>query len=346
MTTAGGRQTVAYLVRCALPAGRTLVKKDQIGVSHSFSGKIGLAPQWENAACDTNCQELISSCMMAHVNTTGRNVKLWMVSTSATIGWGTTLDYPYQEGSFFGNIFVSPPQAYYCNGSDVDAAVVAGRIGANQINAPYKNPFPGQGFCRNSCTASTGNARHVDIDGNTVSDGFTACKGFKNIITTYRDFDPASNQKICNRKSGLCLDVVGKSTASGAASHQTAYAGQLNQKFGIAHFQSPYPGFMPWYAICNRNGGKCLAVPTWNTFASGDFPVKLVTLDAGTNSDTDIWASQHWQFRPTGEGYYQISTVAGWLSVKGASTASGASIITRDSYAGQSDQQWTIQMTD
>src|SRR6266478_1385817 len=36
MTTADGRNTVAYLVRCALPAGTTLVKKDQYGVSYSF----------------------------------------------------------------------------------------------------------------------------------------------------------------------------------------------------------------------------------------------------------------------------------------------------------------------
>ena len=39
MTTADGRTTVSYLVRCALGAGDSLTKKDQNGVSYTFPGR-------------------------------------------------------------------------------------------------------------------------------------------------------------------------------------------------------------------------------------------------------------------------------------------------------------------
>src|SRR6185312_12051405 len=37
-TTTLGRTQVAYLVRCALPAGASIVKRDQNGVSYTFTG--------------------------------------------------------------------------------------------------------------------------------------------------------------------------------------------------------------------------------------------------------------------------------------------------------------------
>src|SRR4051812_22337157 len=45
MTTAGGRDIVKYMVRCALPAGQSLTKQDQNGVSYTFDGAIGIAPE-------------------------------------------------------------------------------------------------------------------------------------------------------------------------------------------------------------------------------------------------------------------------------------------------------------
>lgn len=79
----------------------------------------------------------------------------------------------------FGNIFVSPPKAYYCNGKDFAAGVVPGRIGANQVGAPYKNPFAGWAslLCKDTCTAA-------DIPHQ--ADGYKACFGFNNIVTVFR----------------------------------------------------------------------------------------------------------------------------------------------------------------
>ena len=141
-------------MRCALPATRKITKVYS-GVTYNFAGGIGLAPEWETGACGIACQELVSACMMAHINTKGQHIGLWMVGDSPALGWGYTSDYPFQEGSFFGNIFVSPPVANYCNGSDFNSAVVPGRLGAEQTGSPYKNPFSGAGYCTPNCVGTT-----------------------------------------------------------------------------------------------------------------------------------------------------------------------------------------------
>jgi hypothetical protein len=122
MTTSAGRTTMEYVVRCALPAGRSVTAKDQNGVNYSFQGQLGFAPQWETGACDVVCQEYLSACLMAHVNTSGTHVPLFVVSEAKGIGWDLSADYPNQEGSFFGNLFVlgahgvdaTSVAAFYC----------------------------------------------------------------------------------------------------------------------------------------------------------------------------------------------------------------------------------------
>ena len=86
------------------------------------------------------------------MNTSGVHIPLWVVGDNPLLGWGLSSDYPDEEGSFFGNIFVSPPKAFYCNGKDFDVGVVPGRLGAGLGNAPYSNPFGGTGYCRDNCT--------------------------------------------------------------------------------------------------------------------------------------------------------------------------------------------------
>jgi hypothetical protein len=128
---------------------------------------------------------------MAHVNTSGNHVPLFVVSQNSSIGWELNADYPNQEGSFFGNVFTlgahggdsNTVQAFYCNGKAYDIATVPGRIGTYQTNAPYKNPYIAGpygtttgGYCSDTCTASDGNP----------DAGFKACSGWNNVVTTYR----------------------------------------------------------------------------------------------------------------------------------------------------------------
>jgi hypothetical protein len=176
MSTADGRATVSYLVRCALPAGRSITKKDQNGISYTYPGLIGLAPAWENGSCNADCQEWVSACMLALVNTTGKNYPLWVVAQHAAIGWSLDPESPYQEGSFFGNIFASPPSAYYCEGRDFGRNPIPGRIGGNQTSPPYVNRYSDGTRCSRYCAAA---------DHPNQGDGFKSCSGWNRVLTVW-----------------------------------------------------------------------------------------------------------------------------------------------------------------
>src|SRR5678816_552712 len=144
MTTDEGRETVSYLVRCALAAGDTLTKQDQNGVSYTFKGALGIAPGYKNGSGGKDCTEQLSSCMMAHINTAGVHIPLWMTSPITAIGWGLSPYFPTQEGTFFGQMVLVNEaynlDAYYCEGPGVAKDVVPGRLGQNS-GAPYQNAF-------------------------------------------------------------------------------------------------------------------------------------------------------------------------------------------------------------
>jgi len=146
MTTTLGRITVSYLVRCALPLGHVITKKDQNGTSYTFAGLIGVAPSWENSACDTACQESVSACVMAHLNVAGIHVPIWLDSPVSAIGRGTSSSFPNEEGTFFGNIFITNSSgrvpAYYCEGGGFARGIVPGRLGATTSAAGiFTNPI-------------------------------------------------------------------------------------------------------------------------------------------------------------------------------------------------------------
>jgi hypothetical protein len=167
---------VAYLVRCALPAGSSLSKADQTGKIYTFPGQIGLAPEWETTSCGQNCQRWVSACMLALVNTSGQHYPLWMVAQSPAIGWGLDADYPFQEGSFFGNIFMTPPSAYFCGGRDLGITPIPGRIGSDQGPVPYTNIGGTGGRCAKICTPA---------DYPHAVDGVKACAGWNEVITVW-----------------------------------------------------------------------------------------------------------------------------------------------------------------
>ena len=99
--------------------------------------RIGVAPEAINGPCDLDCQERISACMLAHVNNSGQHISIWLVGPDTGIGWGVSPHFPYQEGAFFGNIFASPWQGYYCAGKDMASGEVPGRLGTPLASNVY-----------------------------------------------------------------------------------------------------------------------------------------------------------------------------------------------------------------
>jgi hypothetical protein len=188
MTTALGRQQVSYMVRCALPIGASITKKDQYGTSYTFQGLLGLAPGWQNGACDTTCQEDVSACLLAHVNTAGIHVPLWIVSNNPVVGWGQDPNYPNQEAAFFGNVFQygahgtdpSTVPQYYCTGAKYNVNPPDGRIGSAQVSPPYVDPF---GSTYAAC-ATNYNCAAADYPHQ--GDGFKACYGWNRVVTVWR----------------------------------------------------------------------------------------------------------------------------------------------------------------
>jgi hypothetical protein len=211
MNSADGRSTLSYLIRCALPAGHSITKTDSTGASYTFAGGIGLTPQWETGTCDGDCQRWISACLLAHVNTAGIHVPIWIVGQNTYLGWGQSSSYPNQEGTFFGNIFTTNEaghtDAYYCEGPGFDKTVVDGRLGSNQVGAPYRDTFTG-GYCNyNGCLAS-------DIMTNNVPDGYKVCTMGDGAMTTWNQLITVWRDNKSYSSSGT---VVAGKTADGAA---------------------------------------------------------------------------------------------------------------------------------
>jgi hypothetical protein len=100
-----------YMVKCACDSSTSLGYTSN-GVSYSWPGLLGVAPQW----CAGNPipeveQQLVSACLAAHVNKYGMHVSL---SVRGVLEDGVTqipfdpsenTDYPVKEGCFFGNLF-------------------------------------------------------------------------------------------------------------------------------------------------------------------------------------------------------------------------------------------------
>jgi hypothetical protein len=185
MSTTEGRLTVSYLVRCALPAGHSIAKQDANNNWYTYQGDIGVAPGWETGACDGTCQQAISACLMAHINTSGVHIPLWLVSPLSAIGWGTSAQYPNREGTFFGNLFTPNTDgsfnAFYCNGPGFSKDTVPGRLGVDQGNVPYRNPFITStnttGDCRACSSTKTDGPNACPVTGTTFSAPITVWRG-------------------------------------------------------------------------------------------------------------------------------------------------------------------------
>jgi hypothetical protein len=188
MTNEHGRMVVQYLARCALASGDSLVKPDQNGTNFTFAGAMGLAPEYKTAGCNKDCAEKVSACMMAHINSSGTHIPLWMTTPDmGTTGWGTSPSFPTREGTFFGQLMVVnqyyAQDAYYCNGPGADQNMVPGRLGDTTATT-YVNAWPKSagmdGLCEtnhvtNYPTANYDHGKCVAHTTNGVVDGDSSC---------------------------------------------------------------------------------------------------------------------------------------------------------------------------
>jgi hypothetical protein len=268
MTTSGGRDIVKYMVKCAFPTGHSLTKTVN-GVPYTFQGAIGIAPEAESGTCDPACQEKISACMLAHVNNAGVHIALWLDGPDPGVGWGSSPDYPFQEGAFFGNLFKSKPatkqgwEGYYCTGTTWDSGSVFGRLGSTidpaglVYKAPWGQSNGSNGTCPSYCSVHTTNG---------VADGYNSCgttydadlnnsRSWTHVVTVYRNFDSKTEYKICDYSPGLCLGVSGSTkTTSGASLDLRSYGGGTDQRWMVLEVSAGK------YKLINKASGFALDI--------------------------------------------------------------------------------------
>jgi hypothetical protein len=319
MTTAAGRSTVAYLARCALPAGHSISKQDQYGNWYTYAGALGVAPGWEYGSCsDLDCQGYMSACLMAHINSAGFHVPLWLDSNIAGMGWGQSASYPGQEGTFFGNLFVTPPEGYYCDGAGFAGGangVVAGRVNGGG-SAIYRNPF-GDGVL---CANSSGAVPYYSA-GASVPDGFQQLNynhPWWHPITVWRgasytpSFDTAFTYRLYalnTRANPMLIDVSGASSNPGTKLDQWPLA----WNGGGSSFKI-MGGPSNWTIRPAYDTSKCIDV---GAGASGSVPT-IQSCNSGT--------AQQFLFTPNG-GYgtmYIKSVSSGRCLTAGSQTVAGA----------------------
>jgi hypothetical protein len=130
LATVEGRELLTYVVRCALPADKTLTGTDG-GTSYTFQGLIGLAPEWVTTPLSQKGQRWMTACLLAHANGFGIEVPISLRGNHPALGTtgGERGAYSRQEVSFFGNVFQPTdkvdelgdvgPRLYSCGGFDL-----------------------------------------------------------------------------------------------------------------------------------------------------------------------------------------------------------------------------------
>ncbi|WP_158501503.1 hypothetical protein [Vitiosangium sp. GDMCC 1.1324] len=107
-----GNMVMRYVIQCAVPAGQTRsYTHPGTGITYTWTGNLGLAPDWANGAPATLVeQQLISACLAAHTNKFGVRVP---ISVLGRTGRGEVIPYTKdeletfseKEACFFGNLF-------------------------------------------------------------------------------------------------------------------------------------------------------------------------------------------------------------------------------------------------
>lgn len=126
---------LSYLIECALPAEAEVMIAGEV-----FTGGVGLAPEWAEGPCEAACQEWVTACMEARTNTYLVTVVFYLGANHPSVLALTDPDAGpspvavEEEGAFWGNMFVEPPQSYACGGSGRDPLLGTFRVCAQPGN--------------------------------------------------------------------------------------------------------------------------------------------------------------------------------------------------------------------
>jgi hypothetical protein len=150
------------------------------------------------------------------------------------------------------------------------------------------------------------------------------------VVTVWRNFDPNTSYKICNRASGKCLDSM--STSEGVSMVQNTYRGMVGQKWQILQV-SPKQ-----YKVINKLSGKALSVFQKQT--TNGTPIVQTTFTSGATEKL-------WSFTSMGDasGFHAVSPVlkpSSVLSLPSATSTGDAQKVQEWTWTSAAHQQWSI----
>lgn len=147
-----GRTFLDYAVKCALPAGES-VSTTVLGVTHTFKGHVGIAPEWTKEALSESSRRWLSACILAHVNVTSAKVMILLRGDHPALSvpsGSSTGEFVLREGGFYGDIFAFTPAKHAC----VGAATIPERACTKNLSGLSPCGFTVPGHCRGSSVAA------------------------------------------------------------------------------------------------------------------------------------------------------------------------------------------------
>ena len=117
MSSAEVREVAKYLARCALAPEDVLVATVD-GIEYEFPGLLSVAPEWKDEALTPESEEAMTACLMAHVNDFAIPVHISLRGIGQSVTEEEIARFPWNEGTFFGNVFADAPTKYACSGDD------------------------------------------------------------------------------------------------------------------------------------------------------------------------------------------------------------------------------------
>lgn len=117
LTDPNARETLRYIVGCALPANQTITLDIQ-GQTYDFPGQLGLASEWgePGSSCDGKCQQWVSACVISRLDYLGEPLLISLRGENP--GLKTTkserTQYTDREATYYGDIFLKPMKLYAC----------------------------------------------------------------------------------------------------------------------------------------------------------------------------------------------------------------------------------------
>jgi len=137
---------------------------------------------------------------------------------------------------------------------------------------------------------------------------------------------------IVNAGSGLCLEIAGGSTTSGAQLQQNAYRGADHQLWEINALADNAIGDLSFFLLLNAKSRLFADVPGW----THDEGAVIKQYDYPAN------AVEHWYFEYAGGGSYAIHSRWSDKCLAAGGTAPGAAVVQR-TYTGGRDQLWRLE---